>query len=82
MPNEFLECDGSEHLISSYPDLHSVIGFKFGGNAAKQTFRVPDLRGLFIRGLDNGRGLDPDVSVRLSPQWGYHSIVGDSVGTT
>ena len=35
IPDEFLECDGSEHLISSFPDLHSVIGFKFGGNAAK-----------------------------------------------
>jgi len=67
IPDEYLECDGSEYSRSSYPDLYSVIGLTFGGSASRETFRVPDLRGLFIRGMNNGRGLDLDASVRLSP---------------
>ena len=35
VPEEYLECDGSEHLITLYPDLYSVIGLKFGGDAAR-----------------------------------------------
>ena len=33
-----------------------VIGYSFGQNGTK--FKVPDLRGLFIRGWDNGKNTD------------------------
>lgn len=41
-------------------------------------FAVPDLRGKFIRGWDNGAGFDPDTLVRM----GFNpSNFGDAIGT-
>jgi len=56
-PSGWLECNGAYISISEYPALYSVIGTTFGSSSGK--FRLPDLRGEFIRGWDNGRGVDP-----------------------
>lgn len=55
-PAGWLVCDGSSHPIATYPTLHAAIGNTFGGDAT--TFKLPDLRGEFIRGWDDGRGVD------------------------
>lgn len=78
-PSWGLECDGSLKLISSYPNLFNVIGFRYGGNGVDQ-MRVPDKRGAFTRGWDHGRGLDPDASTRLATVSGT-AIAGDHVGS-
>lgn len=55
-PNGFLLCDGSEQLISAYPDLFAVIGYTYRSQSLLQgssTFCVPDLRGRFALGADN-----------------------------
>ena len=46
IPNGWLECNGSS-IPSQYTELKALIGNN-----------VPDLRGEFIRGWDNGRGVD------------------------
>lgn len=56
-PPGFLLCDGSSFLRSSYTSLFAVIGTTYGAVDATH-FNVPDLRGEFIRGLDNGRNVD------------------------
>lgn len=77
----YLFCDGSLVSRASYPDLWAYAqavgatdegswaagysGYFSVGNGST-TFRIPDLRGVFLRGLDNGRGLDP------SRPWGYY----------
>jgi microcystin-dependent protein len=43
--------------ISEYNDLYNVIGSIYGSGGTG-TFVLPDLRGKFIRGYDNGRGID------------------------
>ncbi len=54
-PEYFLPCNGKEYNISEYPYLaeHIKDNFgsynKFGGNGTT-TFKVPDLRGEFLRG--------------------------------
>ena len=53
---KWAECNGVSLLQAGYPDLFTQIGTAYGGGAA--TFRLPDLRGEFIRGLDSGRGID------------------------
>lgn len=57
-PANWLECNGAVLNIASYPALAARIGNTFGGDGVT-TFGVPDLRGEFIRGWDNGRGVDP-----------------------
>ncbi len=54
----FLECDGSLLSRATYAVLFSVIGEKYGAGDGSSTFQIPDLRGEFIRGFDNGRGVD------------------------
>lgn len=56
-PRGYLVCDGTAHSTTQYPELFNAIGYTYGGAGAM--FNVPDLRGEFIRGIDNGRGADP-----------------------
>jgi microcystin-dependent protein len=55
----WLKCNGALLLRSSYQLLFSVIGTSFntGGETALQ-FRIPDARGGFARGFDDGSGVD------------------------
>jgi microcystin-dependent protein len=56
-PSGWLLCDGSSYAVADFPDLYAAIGNDWGGNGT--TFNVPDTRGVALRGLDDGRGLDP-----------------------
>jgi len=43
-PNGWLDCNGSTHATSTYPDLFAAVGRIWGGTAAASTFGVPDSR--------------------------------------
>lgn len=56
VPNGYLLCDGSEYLISQYPELYAVIGYTYKALGLLQglaTFAIPDLRGRFPLGQDS-----------------------------
>ena len=59
-PPGWLLANGAALNISTYSNLYAALGTQFNvsGTASTQ-FNVPDLRGVFIRGYDNGAGLDP-----------------------
>ncbi len=77
-PTGWLMCDGASYLRSTYPDLFAVIGTSVG--AADGThFNVPDLRGRFLRGVDNGAARDPDAAGRTAMATGGNT--GDNVGS-
>lgn len=57
-PSGYLECDGSDVSRSTYATLFAVVGTTFGSGDGSTTFALPDLRGEFIRGWDNSRGVD------------------------
>ncbi len=57
-PAGFLECNGAAISRTAYAALFSAIGTAYGVGDGATTFNVPDLRGEFIRGHDNGRGVD------------------------
>lgn len=62
-PSGWVICDGSLYgrtALDPSPqvNLFGVIGTTYGFTTISN-FAVPDLRGMFVRGFDNGRGLDP-----------------------
>ncbi len=57
-PIRTLECDGAVISRTTFSDLFDVIGTVFGVGDGSTTFGIPDLRGEFVRGWDNGRGID------------------------
>lgn len=78
-PSGYLICDGSSHLRATYPALFTAIGTAYG-TADGTHFNVPDFRGIFPRGTDNGAGNDPDASARTAANTGGNT--GDNVGST
>ena len=57
-PPYYLECDGQEISRTEYSNLFNVLGELYGAGDGVNTFNLPDLRGEFIRGWDNGKGVD------------------------
>ena len=58
VPSGYLECDGSAVSRTTYSDLFTAISTTFGSGDGSTTFNLPDLRGEFVRGWDNSRGID------------------------
>ena len=65
VPSGYLECNGQSVSRTTFAALFAVIGTQYGSSSGS-TFKVPDLRGEFIRGFDNGRGVDSGRSVASS----------------
>lgn len=57
-PAGWLEANGAAVNRTTYAALFAAIGTTFGAGNGTTTFNLPDLRGEFIRGYDNGRGVD------------------------
>ncbi len=78
VPAGYLACNGSSVSNATYPALFAAIGTSWGGNGAPD-FNLPDLRGRFPRGWDNGAGNDPDAGSRTNLHVGGQT--GDNVGS-
>ncbi len=78
-PNGWLECNGAAVSRTTYADLFSAIGTAWGEGDGSTTFNIPDMRGVFPRGWDNGRGKDPDAASRVASATG--GATGDHVGS-
>ena len=79
-PEGYLVCDGAIVNIADYPKLYAIIGTSWGyGNNDGLTFHLPDLRGRFLRGVDDAAGRDPDAGARTASNMGGNS--GDAVGS-
>ena len=57
-PAGYLIANGQAVSRSTYAALFAAISTTYGPGNGSTTFNVPDLRGSFIRGWDNGKGLD------------------------
>ena len=57
-PEGWLKANGSAVSRSQYVDLFAAISTTFGVGDGSTTFNLPDLRGEFVRGFDDGRGVD------------------------
>lgn len=57
-PTGWLKANGAAVSRTTYNALFAAIGTTFGVGDGSSTFNLPDLRGEFVRGLDDGRGVD------------------------
>ncbi|WP_244269280.1 phage tail protein [Pantoea septica] len=65
-PNGWLKCNGASFSASSYPALVKVY----------PSLKLPDLRGEFIRGWDDGRGADSGRTLMCAQGNAIHNITG------
>jgi microcystin-dependent protein len=57
-PTGWLKANGAAISRTTYAALFSAIGTTFGAGDGSTTFNLPDLRGEFMRGWDDARGVD------------------------
>mgnify|MGYP003119983873 CR=1 FL=1 len=84
VPSGYLECNGAAISRVTYSALFAIIGTAYGAGNGSSTFNIPDLRGEFIRGFDNGKGTDSGRSI-ASSQSGSNASHNHSIslsGTT
>lgn len=62
-PSGFIKANGAAVSRTTYADLFSAIGTTYGSGDGSTTFNLPDLRGEFPRGLDDGRGVDTSRAI-------------------
>lgn len=58
VPNGWLKCNGSAISRTTYNNLFTAIGTIYGVGDGSTTFNLLDLRGYFVRGFDDARGVD------------------------
>lgn len=76
-PTGYIKANGAQVSRTTYSSLFAAIGTTFGAGDGSTTFNLPDMRGVFPRGYDDGRGLDPDrggaFGTYEGDQYGSHS---------
>jgi microcystin-dependent protein len=75
-PTGWLNCEGQSLLVATYPELHAVIGYVYGGSGLN--FNLPDTRGYFPRGVSGASGRDPDAATRTPVPGGSSNGVGST----
>lgn len=57
-PAGWLKANGAAVSRTAYAALFAAIGTTYGAGDGRTTFNLPDLRGEFVRGWDDGRNID------------------------
>jgi microcystin-dependent protein len=74
----WMHCDGGELSAHDHPCLFKAIGTAYGSKSP-EVFNIPDLRGLFLRGVTGDTKRDPTASQRTASKPG--GAVGNAVGS-
>jgi len=81
-PSGWIKANGAAVSRTTYAALFAKIGTTYGAGDGSTTFNLPDLRGEFLRGLDDGRGVDSGRSIGSSQsneiQSHQHQVLGPS----
>ena len=74
IPDGWMLCDGSPVSRTDYLKLYEAIGVCWGIGDGSTTFNLPDMRGMFLRGVSGESGNDEDADGRL--------VLNDNGGNT
>jgi len=89
-PDGWLKANGATVSRTTFSALFTAIGTTFGAGDGSTTFELPDLRGEFIRGWDDGRGVDSgrgfgtnqlDQMQQITGEFNFKSNMGISAGS-
>lgn len=88
-PAGWLACNGAAISRTAFAGLFARIGTFYGVGDGTTTFNVPDMRGLFPRAFDDGRGLDAgrafgsfqDMALQSHAHAASAAAVGDHLHT-
>lgn len=78
-PSGWLKANGAAVSRTTYAALFAAIGTTFGTGDGSTTFNLPDLRGEFLRGWDDGRGVDAGRGFGSSQGDAIRNITGSLV---
>ena len=79
IPTGWLLCNGERVAIEQYKRLYDVIGSAWGNGDGSSTFHLPDLAGMFLRGVDETGKNDLDNASRGAMNAGGNT--GANVGS-
>ncbi len=74
VPFGWMLCNGVEVSRTEYANLYNAIGVCWGIGDGATTFNLPDMRGMFLRGVSGESGNDEDAEERL--------VLNDNGGNT
>lgn len=77
-PGGWLAANGALVSRTTYAALFAAISTSYGVGDGSTTFKLPDYRGYFLRGWNNGSGVDPAAASRTNRGDG---TTGDVVGS-
>jgi len=72
-PTGYLKANGAAVSRTTYAALFAAIGTLYGIGNGSTTFNLPDLRGEFVRGFDDGRGVDSGRTMGSNQAQSYQS---------
>jgi hypothetical protein len=72
-PTGYLKANGAAVSRTTYATLFAAIGTLYGIGDGSTTFNLPDLRGEFVRGFDDGRGVDTGRTMGSTQAQSYQS---------
>jgi phage-related tail fiber protein len=79
-PAGFLKANGAAVSRTTYADLFAAIGTTYGTGDGSTTFNLPDMRGEFPRGWDDGRGVDSGRGIGTAQGDAIRNITGNFFG--
>ena len=72
LPSNFMVCDGTAMKKAEFDTLWKAVDVTYGNGSQQRgtpmtayDFNLPDLRGYFLRGVDDGAKRDPDINRRV-----------------
>ena len=80
-PVGWLKANGAELSRTTYAKLFAAIGTRYGEGDGSTTFKLPDMRGYFPRGWDDGRGIDSGRALG-STQIDAMRLIHGSIGSS